>query len=179
MPRAYVLTTVFRDVPEFPGYRIGDDGTMLSCLKRGGNAFILTREWRRLACYDKQGYRYIRLQRADGTSHQRQVHRIVLEAFIGPCPAGMEACHNNGVRSDNRLDNLRWDTRKNNLADRVRHGTVNRGERHGRSKLSAEQVRQLRDLHASGVDMVTLGTLFQVAPTTIFAVVHRHTWQMV
>jgi hypothetical protein len=51
------------------------------------------------------------------------VHRLVLEAFVGPCPPGMEACHNNGIRDDNRLENLRWDTRVNNHADKHKHGT--------------------------------------------------------
>ncbi|WP_396897297.1 NUMOD4 motif-containing HNH endonuclease [Mycolicibacterium fortuitum] len=53
----------------------------------------------------------------------RHVHRLVLETFVGPCPAGMEACHNNGDRFDNRLENLRWDTRSNNNLDKNKHGT--------------------------------------------------------
>lgn len=49
------------------------------------------------------------------------VHRIVLEAFVGPRPDGMEACHYNGDACDNRLKNLRWDTKMGNVADRRRH----------------------------------------------------------
>lgn len=52
----------------------------------------------------------------------RLVHHLVLEAFVGPCPAGLEGCHNNGVSDDNRLINLRWDTRSANQLDAVRHG---------------------------------------------------------
>ena len=52
-----------------------------------------------------------------------RVHRLVLEAFIGPCPDGMEACHANDIKSDNRLINLRWDTRAANQKDSVRNGT--------------------------------------------------------
>ena len=58
------------------------------------------------------------------------VHRLVLKAFVGPCPEGMEACHNNGDAWDNRLENLRWDTRKNNHQDKIKHGTTVRGEQH-------------------------------------------------
>ncbi len=50
-------------------------------------------------------------------------HRAVLLAFVGPCPEGMEACHNNGDPLDNRVENLRWDTRSNNTLDKVAHGT--------------------------------------------------------
>ena len=51
------------------------------------------------------------------------VHRLVLTAFVGPCPSGMEGCHNDGDRSNNRLDNLRWDSRKENNLDAVVHRT--------------------------------------------------------
>lgn len=45
------------------------------------------------------------------------VHRLVLDAFVGPCPDGMEGCHNNGNPADNRVENLRWDTRSANVID--------------------------------------------------------------
>ncbi|UCR74409.1 HNH endonuclease [Mycobacterium phage Ritam007] len=51
------------------------------------------------------------------------VHRLVLTAFVGACPDGMEGCHNDGDRSNNRLDNLRWDSRTENNHDAVRHRT--------------------------------------------------------
>jgi hypothetical protein len=51
-----------------------------------------------------------------------KVHRLVLEAFVGPAPEGMECCHNNGIASDNRVENLRWDTASANRRDCVNHG---------------------------------------------------------
>lgn len=53
------------------------------------------------------------------------VHRLVLQAFVGPCPDGMEACHWDDDHTNNRLDNLRWDTRVNNYRDRERNGILN------------------------------------------------------
>lgn len=50
------------------------------------------------------------------------VHRLVLLAFVGPCPVGMECCHANDVPGDNRLSNLRWDTHSANGHDKVRNG---------------------------------------------------------
>ena len=52
-----------------------------------------------------------------------RVHRLVLEAFVGPCPPGMEACHYNDIGDDNRLSNLRWDTHAANRADAKRNGS--------------------------------------------------------
>lgn len=59
----------------------------------------------------------------DGKSASPKVHRIVMAAFVGPLPAGMETCHNNGDPTDNRLSNLRYDTRSSNSMDSVRHRT--------------------------------------------------------
>lgn len=53
----------------------------------------------------------------------RLVHRLVLEAFVGPCPEGMEGCHGDGDPTNNSLGNLRWDTATSNQLDKVRHGT--------------------------------------------------------
>lgn len=57
-----------------------------------------------------------------GVAVTRKVHRMVAMAFLGPCPEGMEVCHNNGNPADNRLSNLRYGTRSENLYDRVKHG---------------------------------------------------------
>lgn len=56
----------------------------------------------------------------------------------------MEACHFDGNPANNRLENLRWDTRTNNHADKRAHGTLMAGERHYRAKLTEQQVRELR-----------------------------------
>jgi len=73
-----------------------------------------------------------------------RVHKLVLEAFVGKCPKNMECCHNDGNSFNNHIDNLRWDTHKSNIHDRIKHGTSNRGERCGTSKLTLEQVRAIR-----------------------------------
>lgn len=61
----------------------------------------------------------------DGAGKCMRVHRLVMAAFVGPCPDGMEVCHNNGDPADNRLSNLRYDTRSENMIDASAHGTHN------------------------------------------------------
>ena len=56
-----------------------------------------------------------------GRGAPRLVHRLVLEAFIGPCPDGKEALHFDDVKSHNHLENLRWGTRSENLIDMYRN----------------------------------------------------------
>ena len=53
-----------------------------------------------------------------------QVHRLVIFAFVGPEPfEGAEVRHLNGIPDDNRLENLKWGTRSENLRDMALHGT--------------------------------------------------------
>lgn len=60
---------------------------------------------------------------ANGRNGKRVlVHRLVLMAFVGPPPEGMEGCHFDDVPTNNTLSNLRWDTKGNNQLDRVRNG---------------------------------------------------------
>ena len=58
-----------------------------------------------------------------GRNNTRMVHELVLRAFVGEPPEKHECCHNNGDPADNRLQNLRWGTRSENIFDAVRQGT--------------------------------------------------------
>jgi hypothetical protein len=60
--------------------------------------------------------------RINGKRMSRPAAWFVLLAFVGPCPVGMECCHNDGDCSNDKLDNLRWGTRASNSADTVAHG---------------------------------------------------------
>lgn len=57
-----------------------------------------------------------------GSRKQFAVHRLVLAAFVGPCPPGMEGCHTDDDSANNHLSNLRWDTKSANVRDQIRNG---------------------------------------------------------
>jgi HNH endonuclease/NUMOD4 motif len=84
--------------------------------------------------------------RVDGKDTRKLVHSLVLEAFVGPRPEGFDACHNNGDKADNRLENLRWDSRKANQADKVRHGTAPLAWKHPLCRITKEQYEELLTL---------------------------------
>ena len=74
-----------------------------------------------------QSGRYPQVLLCDGKRRSRKlVHQLVLEAFVGPAPEGMECCHLNDDGFDNRLSNLRWDTRTANHIDCVVNGRNSR-----------------------------------------------------
>lgn len=71
-------------------------------------------------------YPYVNLSNDTGDRRTFHVHRLVLLAFVGPMPTGMQTRHLNGNATDNRLDNLAYGTPTENGADRKLHGTSGR-----------------------------------------------------
>jgi hypothetical protein len=159
-----------------PGYRVGSDGSAWSCLNPGGKGRrrMLDR-WRRLKEHPaKGGYLRVRLR-----TGMRMVHHLVLEAFVGPCPPGMQGCHNDGDPTNNRPENLRWDTPKANMADRARHGREVRGSRKSSAKLDEGQIPEIRRLKQQGMGDRKLARLYGVAPSTIYYITSGRNWHHV
>lgn len=88
---------------------------------------------------DGNGRLHVALCREGRVKHF-QVHRLVLEAFVGPCPDGLESLHGDGDHTNNRLGNLRWGTRVQNREEQRRHGRPFGGPK----KLTTEIVAQIR-----------------------------------
>lgn len=153
MPTEDHTTSIeFREIPRFPGYRFGSDGSIWSRWNRTGLGLgkgtksVLTDEWKRLQPRRlSDGYRRANLKVGGAVENRGfAVHRLILEAFCGPPPRGMQCCHNDGDRENNRIENLRWDTPKANKADAFLHGTVPLGEAHSSSKLTRDDVLLMR-----------------------------------
>ena len=121
------MSEVWKQHPDFPHHEISDQGRIRIKDRIWAKAGIPGAVLRGYKTY--QGYIQVRLKDKDGKTPLKRVHRLVLETFVGPCPKGCEGTHRNGKRDDNRLDNLTWKTPAENQADRVAHGTSNRGER--------------------------------------------------
>jgi len=68
------------------------------------------------------GYRCVKVS-MNGVVKRMPIHAAVMAAFVGPKPPGMCVCHYNGDPTDNRLNNLRYDTASANAFDSIRHGT--------------------------------------------------------
>ena len=167
----------WKDIDEFPGYQVSDLGRVRTFLNPGHHNIKLKEDPSILGQNAlPSGYWYVSPRR-DGKNFRRYVHRLVLTAFVGPCPEGMETRHiNSNDRSDNRLANLCWGTRLENAADRTRHGTVMRGNKNHRSRLTASKVILIRLLHASGTPICNLKRLFDQRPENILKIVKRETW---
>jgi hypothetical protein len=96
-----------------------------------------------------QGYALIHLSTKGMMTPPLRVHRIVAAAFIGPRPNGYEVNHLNGIRSDNRADNLQYCTSSENKRHAARILRSKIGEKSASSKLTLEQAREIASLPPS------------------------------
>lgn len=106
----------------------------------------------------------------------KSVHRLVLFAFVGLPPDGMECCHIDGNPANNSLENLRWDTRKNNHLDRIGHGTIPYGEKSNLAKLNTTKVLSIRRRFKKKESAKDLAKEFKVHSRTIYDIAKRKTW---
>lgn len=125
----------------------------------------------------RNGYPHVSLcSRPEGRLKVAAVHRLVAAAFIGPRPDGCETRHLDGDKTNNVLSNLAYGTVAENQADRVLHGTSNRGTRCGSAKLTEDDVREIR-ARAASETRAALASAFGVTSSCIDNVVRRTTWR--
>lgn len=108
------------------------------------------------------------------------VHHLVLDAFTGPRPEGLECRHLNGNPSDNRLSNLRWGTVEENRADSVRHRTNSRpslrGANHPGAKFTKRRVEAVRRMVESGATQKEIAKRFGVTRQAVSNIVRGKSW---
>lgn len=118
----------WKQIPEFDGYEISWGGIVRS--KRQ----VLKQE------IDKDGYRRVKLRKNNKSVHC-VVSRIVAMTFIGAPEDAMVCCHNDGDVSNNNAFNLRWDTQKGNVSDKLSHGTWQIGSKHPRAEITEHDAK--------------------------------------
>jgi hypothetical protein len=167
---------VWRDIKGFRGYQVSDLGRVRS--------FHHLRGWGLQAeshlvkpGLTNNGHLMVSLRR-QGRGHHRYVHRLVLEAFLGPCPPGMETRRLlDSNRVDNRLQNLCWGTRSEIIADKHRRGTQVNGEGCHAAKMTAHSVRQLVRLRAGGMTLKTLAVRFGIRYENVRRILGGEHWK--
>lgn len=166
---------VWKEIPGHPMYEASSLGRIRSVPRT-----IVDRRGRKInrksvtlrPCYPEDGYPFVQLGRASG----RRVHQLVAWAFIGPQAVGMYVCHKDGDKANSKPDNLYYGTAKENLQDRVKHGTDCRGLLHPNCKLSAEQVLEIRRRALAGENQRLLGREFGIAQPSVSVIKTGERW---
>lgn len=150
----------WRPVVGFPGYEISDQGDVRSLRRKPR---ILARR-----C-GSRGYPQINMM-LDGRWITKHVHRLVLEAFVGPCPDDHEAAHLDGNQENSTLGNLAWVTHRENALHRFRHGTQS-------AKLTEDDVAGIRERLARGESQTSIADELGLAKSTISAIARWEHWR--
>jgi len=140
------MKEIWKKVPDFPGYEISNQGQVRSYFCQVGMKWEIAETPQRILRPARHGgYRGVLLG-CNGKRYYRRIGRLVLLAFVGPPPDGMEICHNDGDSLNDRLDNLRYDTHKANMQDALKHGSPIGAK----PKLNQRKVHAIRAKFASG-----------------------------
>lgn len=158
---------IWKDIPGYEGkYQASNMGRIKSlerkvqCINHYTHKpFLRTVPERILkpGCFCKNGHVSVVLGHGANGS---PVHQLILLTFIGPCPLGMEVLHNNGNPADNRLENLRYGTRTENILDVYYQGKSWR-------KLTIDDVEAIRFGLSTGIKGCELALMYSVSPNTI------------
>lgn len=154
----------FRPVGRHWEYKVGEDGTVLRKNKHTGTWHIVEPK------LNKEGFAFVELS-FEGRVFRYHLSRAVLEAFVGPAPRpGMVPVHRDGDPKNNTVANLRWGEKPKK---------DNKGERHGRSKLTEADVVEMILMHRKGTTMTRLAELKGVDVSNVSNIVRRKTWKHV
>jgi len=168
------MKEIWKDIPDYEGlYQASNLGKIKSLI----NNKILK------PIIDNKKYRYVFLYN-HGKSKKYRVHRIILITFISNCPEGMECRHLDGNPENNKLENLKWGTSKENSKDRKIHGNWSNGNRQGSrnpmSKLNEIQVKIIKYLLKTNIlKQKEIAKVFGVKDTIISQIKHNKRWRSI
>jgi HNH endonuclease len=115
----------------------------------------------------------------NGKSYTYKAHRLSYQFFKGEIPRKKFVLHScNNVKCVNP-EHLRVGTQKENVRDRIKDETDNKGERHGMSKLTEAKVKKIRKMKKLKMNAATIGAHFNVSEWTIYDVLNKRRWSHV
>jgi hypothetical protein len=164
-----IVNEIWKPIIGYEGlYEISNYGKVKSLIRKGRpkERFLIQTD-------DNNGYLNVTLYK-NKNPKTFKVHKLVLLTFIGKCPENKESCHNDGNRYNNFIGNLRYDTRKNNAEDRIKHGTSRLGMENNKAKFNNEQIIEIRK---SNLKTIELAKKYNVERHAISNIKNRKTWR--
>ena len=159
-------------IPNWDAYGISKCGEIIRLKKAKGAQVGKTLKHH---VHKERGYLIVRLYQ-DKKAKSFDVHVLMAMTFLDYPKKGYQVCHNNGIKTDCRLENLRVDTASGNQMDRLTHGTSNRGEQNARNKYSTEFIKQIKLMLAQGDSCKSISEATQVSQTYIRNIKNGYKW---
>lgn len=169
MHKEYRLLEGFQDVK--PLYFISNEGYVASMSNKAKGRLMTSR-------FTSRGYVTVSLIRETNVTYPFLVHRLVAHAFLGECPEGYQVNHKNGIKIDNRIENLEYLTSRDNIRHAFENNLVNvrRGE-DANSKLLESEVLEIRRLYDLGVETKVLSQQFGISLWHVNHIVVGDVWK--
>lgn len=171
--KQHISREQFKDVKAYEGfYQVSNRGNVLSL--RFGKRKILKPQALKVTKEKGGGYLRIGLHK-DGIVKMVQISRLVAAAFIPNPNNKPQINHKDGDKSNNCVDNLEWCTQKENNRHAYETGLNSGcdGQKNGRAKLTADDVREIRTRKFS---VKRLAGLYKVSETNIYMILNRERW---
>lgn len=170
------MSEVWKDVVGYEGrYQVSNLGRIKSLPNQQRKSEAILKQSKKA-----KGYMSVCLTDSyKGARRQKDfwVHGLVLQAFVGERGDGQECCHGDGDGSNNALSNLRWGSKKENAADKQKHGTMASGEKNGQAKLSKSEVVEIRKQIELGVAHAVIALGYGVSAGLISQIATNRAWR--
>jgi hypothetical protein len=174
---------IWKDIPGYEGlYQASSLGRIKGLPKkvRCNTGHTTTKECILKPTFKTGGYPFVVLYKDSRSKRSITVHRLIATTFL-PNPENKDTVnHKNGIKTNNKVENLEWLTKKENINHAYRTGIAKgrQGEKHGRSKLTTDTVQTIRSVYKSGIyNTYELASMHNVNPTTIQRIVSGKHWK--
>lgn len=162
------MLAVWKGIKNFDKYEVSNFGEIRSFHKS---------KTPRLLKLQKTNFGYLQVALCSDIQKRELVHAIVAESFIGKRQKGFQINHKNGIKTDNRVENLEYVSPKENMKHASENKLNNFGENHGKAKLNESQVLEIYSRFNQGEKAIHLSKIYGVSASHIRKIGIGQNWR--